>query len=142
MPFSCPHKFVKDDELIKKYDHMKKADGGIKDFCLSEEAANAFMWIVLDSYEEREVELTEDMKEFKEDFRQEDETAAIDKLFIVTKGVNDFVPCESVNTLLQNRQINMTIKKFSLLVKNRGAKSVRKVVDGKRLKGYLGLKCM
>eukprot|EP00952_Eustigmatos_sp_NYUAD-ZCMA_P014228 55714-Eustigmatos_ZCMA.PRE.1 len=88
--FQCPHKFSTDPELVQTYDHVMEADTTIKLFAAREDVADAFFHIIIDYYRDQPVTLTQDMKDFREDFAEDDEMKFINEAFHVTSNDGDF----------------------------------------------------
>lgn len=142
LPFACPNKFTTDEKLLREYpDFMKPADDSIKAFCRRPEVGDAFFWIIADHYRRQRPSMSADMEEFKADFHTEDEADIVKKHFIITKNyVDDFVSNEQVTDFLRVHKVNMTLKKFSLLMTQMKAKKCMKQHSGKKYRGYSGLK--
>jgi len=143
LPYSCPNKFTNDPRLLEEFpDFMKLADDRIKEFCRRPEVGDAFFWIVADHYRAQRPTITDEMRRFKSNFHQEDEQDKVWQHFVVTRNTEDFVSKQQVKSFLQEKKINMTTKKFYLLVVQRGATDVVKQINGKNTRGYRGVKWM
>lgn len=140
--FNFPNQFV--DQLREdSLPHMKVGDPGIKAYCREQATIDAFVWLVIDSYNDFPVIKSESVRLETDTFRQEggDEWAAIKDLFEVSGSPKDTVSSAEVARIIKEADINvskqMTRKRLEVL----GCKySQHAKVDGKECRGYIGLK--
>jgi hypothetical protein len=131
IPFNLPNKFV--NELNENFDFMKLKDDTIGDFVKCSKTGDALFWVLVDNFSRKPVVLTEQMKEFKNQFMEVDEFAIINEHFQITKNEKDFVSNEIIKRFLNASRVNLTSPKFKDYLTKRGAQDHRE-------KGTRGLK--
>lgn len=140
--FNFPNQFV--DQLREdSLPHMKLGDPGIKAYCRQQATIDAFVWLVIDAYNDFPVIKSEAVRIETDLFRHEggDEWAAIKDLFEITGSSTDAVSFKEVAEVIKEAGVNvskqMTRKRLEVL----GCKYTNHAkVDGKECRGFTGLK--
>jgi hypothetical protein len=142
--FSFPYQFV--EELgPDSMPHMKLGDPSIKAYCREPETVAAFIHLVLDSWIDFPVVKSEAVRIESDLYRREggDEWSALKDLFEVTRDPKDMVSSASVADVVARAGMNMSKQKTRKRLELLGAKySEHAIVDGKRVRGYVGLKIL
>lgn len=140
--FSLPSKFV--DEITEedkiKNPHYKLSDSNIKQFVNNKEICEAFIHIIIDSYQSKKVKLIENQQIFIDNFKTEDEFDLFNKSFEITKNNDDKVKSSDIQEWIKKNNIPMSMAKISNYLTNRGCGHGTHRFSNKTAKGYKGVK--
>lgn len=129
-PINLPNKFVEEHELKPEYPFMKLMNPLVDDLVKQTRLGDALFWVLVDNYHSVKPKLTPEMKEFKDQFLEQDDFKIVNQTFTVTKSNNDKVENKDIETFIRSKQLNMTSLKFKNYFIKRGAKMFNS--NGKR----------
>ena len=142
--FSLPSKFVdeitEEDEI--KNPHYKLSDSNIKQFVNNKEICEAFIHIIIDSYQSKKVKLIENQQVFIDNFKTDDEFDLFNKNFEITKNNDDRIKSSDIQEWIKKNNIPMSMAKISNYLTNRGCVHGTHVINKKPTKGYKGIKSL
>ena len=142
--FSLPSKFV--DEISEedkiKNPHYKLSDSNIKQFVNNKEICEAFIHIIIDSYQSKKVKLIENQQNFINNFKTDDEFDLFNKNFEITKNNDDRIKSSDIQEWIKKNNIPMSMAKISNYLTNRGCVHGTHKIGNKILKGYKGIKSL
>lgn len=142
--FSLPSKFVdeitEEDEI--KNPHYKLSDSNIKQFVNNKKICEAFIHIIIDSYQSKKVKLIENQQVFIDNFKTDDEFDLFNKNFEITKNNDDRIKSSDIQEWIKKNNIPMSMAKISNYLTNRGCVHGTHVINKKPTKGYKGIKSL
>ena len=142
--FSLPSKFVdeitEEDEI--KNPHYKLSDSNIKQFVNNKEICEAFIHIIIDSYQSKKVKLIENQQNFIDNFKTDDEFDLFNKNFEITKNNDDRIKSSDIQEWIKKNNIPMSMAKISNYLTNRGCVHGTHKFNNKAFKGYKGIKSL
>jgi len=124
-PINLPNKFVEKDELNPEYSFMKLKDESIDSLVKETRIGDALFWVLVDNYFSVKPKLTPEMKEFKDQFLEQDDFKIVNETFTVTRNFTDHVENKDFEQFIRSKQLNMTLMKLQNYFIKRGAKKYR-----------------
>ena len=142
--FSLPSKFV--DEISEedkiKNPHYKLSDNNIKQFVNNKEICEAFIHIIIDSYQSKKVKLVVNQQVFVDNFKTDDEFDLFNRNFVITKNNDDRIKSSEIQEWIKKNNIPMSMAKISNYLTNRGCVHGTHKFNNKAFKGYKGIKSL
>tara|TARA_R100001244_G_scaffold1799_1_gene2970 strand:+ start:774 stop:3008 length:2235 start_codon:yes stop_codon:yes gene_type:complete len=123
-------------DKVKNPDYELQGDREIKSKIKSIEWKSSLFWAVLDAYTPSMQDAPRECREFKEEMiEDESDEAKIKKLFVGAKN-GEFVTTQRFHKSVLAAGMVMTVTKLSTTMKRNGYPTVRRTIDGVRIKGY------
>jgi hypothetical protein len=134
-PINLPNKFVEEHELKPEYPFMKLKDNSIDDLVKQTRLGDALFWVLVDNYHSVKPKITSGMKDFKDQFLEQDDFKIIDQFFTISGSDEDKVENKNIEKFIRTKQLNMTLLKFKNYFIKRGCKMFNS--NGKRGLSFL-----
>jgi hypothetical protein len=142
--FSLPYQFLQ-TLPPKPLPYMKLADQKIKQYCKQQEVIDAYTWLVIDAWNDFKVIKSEAVRIESQRFHREagNEWDALLEVVEVTKDKKDMVSSKELLAAVKRANICISIQKARQRLEKLGVKySENAVVDGARVRGFMGMKLL
>jgi hypothetical protein len=124
-PINLPNKFVELDELNPEYPFMKLKDETIDDLVKETRIGDALFWVLVDHFSLIKPQLTPEMKDFRDQFLEQDDFKVVNEIFTITQDSKDKVENKEIEQFIRYKQLNMTLLKLKSYLLKRGAKEYK-----------------
>jgi hypothetical protein len=133
--FNMPSKFVKDIESDNEYNNFSyyKADGTIKEYIKTDEVINEFIIIMIEFYNRNDTKYPQSILDKLNDLEEDEDEKKLIQLFNIDTS-NEFITNKELKEIIEENEINITLKKAKTLLIGKGARVHRRGKD-RGLKG-------